>query len=83
MNVPGLRVVEVQLWEYLAADPVVRVAAGEDLLVPHPDHLPCVGLAPLDRQEHLIGTSLGNNFNMTQVMNTGGSDKLYVRLLGM
>ena len=48
MNVPGLRVVEVQLWEYLAADPVVRVAAGEDLLVSHPDHLPSVGLAPLD-----------------------------------
>ena len=79
MNVPGLRVVEVQLREYLAADPVVGVAAGEDLLVPHPDHLPSVGLAPLHRQEHFIGTSLGNNFNITQVMEmmtTGGSDKM-------
>ena len=76
MNVPGLRVVEVQLWEYLAADPVVGVAAGEDLLVPHPDHLPCLGLAPLDRQEHLIGTPLGNDVIMTQVMTTDGSDKL-------
>ena len=51
-------VVEVQLWEYLTADPVVRVAAGEDLLMADRDDLLSVGLPPLDGQEHLIRTFL-------------------------
>ena len=57
-DVPGQWVVEVQLWEYLAADALVSVAAGEDDLVAQSDDLLGVRHPPLDWQEHLVRTFL-------------------------
>ena len=47
VNVPGHRVVEVELRKYLAADAQVGVAAGEDDLMAQRDDLSSVGYPPL------------------------------------